>query len=230
MINLLKSEKLWAHIGNLCKAFSSGVFLLRLADHANPAMDKLYYAVRKMDISINKTKALLDETEQLIESERGGFVQARMMKYYLATSGSEVNAACTEIEKDDDEEPELGDYDDEIELETEEDDELPDDFEKSDDESVASLHSGSEETEADKILRFWHLRSKKLRHDLSIAGWMCSPVEEIMQDAKEHHTGTERDAVTSLFKKWFCHEVRLTFVFYILYILQLLIIIFFFLN
>ena len=34
-----------------------------------------------------------------------------------------------------------------------------------------------------------------------------------MQDAKEHHTGTERDAVTSLFKKWFCHEVRLTFVF-----------------
>ena len=98
MINLLKSEKLWAHIGNLCKAFSSGVFLLRLADHANPAMDKLYYAVRKMDISINKTKALLDETEQLIESERGGFVQARMMKYYLAASGSEVNAAGTEIE------------------------------------------------------------------------------------------------------------------------------------
>ena len=36
---------------------------------------------------------------------------------------------------------------------------------------------------------------------------MCSPVEEIMQDAKDNHTGQERDAVTSLFKKWFCNEV-----------------------
>jgi hypothetical protein len=46
-----------------------------------------------------------------------------------------------------------------------------------------------------------------LRHELAISAWMCSPVEKIMLDAKEHHTGAERDATTMVFKKWFCQEV-----------------------
>ena len=165
-----------------------------------------------MDISIQKTKNLLDETKHQIESERGGFIQARMMKYYLGTSGSEVNTTCTEIEKEDNEDTEYDDYNDGSDSETEEEEDLPDDFEKSDTESITEDVSDSDETEADKILRFWQLRSKKLKHDLSIAGWMCSPVEEIMQDAKDNHTGQERDAVTSLFKKWFCNEVSIFFI------------------
>ena len=62
-------------------------------------MDKLYYAVRKMDNSLIKTKKILDEIEHSIDAERGSTVQSRMVKYYLATAGSEVNAVCEEIEK-----------------------------------------------------------------------------------------------------------------------------------
>ena len=65
------------------------------------------------------------------------------------------------------------------------------------------------ETEGDKIVKYWGARSKKLRHELAISAWMCSPVEKIMEDAKDNHNGAERDATTSLFKKWFCHDVSL---------------------
>ena len=43
---------------------------------------------------------------------------------------------------------------------------------------------------------------KKLVHDLSISGWMLSPVPEIMQDAYKSHDGTHRIAVERLFKRW----------------------------
>ena len=62
---------MWKHIGALCKAFDHAIFLLQLSDHASPAMDKLYYAVQKMDKSLEDLKLLLDDIEKTISSERG---------------------------------------------------------------------------------------------------------------------------------------------------------------
>ena len=184
---------------------------MRLAVHSSLAMDKLYYAVRKMDKTLESLKGLLDEIETTIDTERGQTIQTRMMKYYLNTAGSEINAACDEIERSIEEE----DSDDTSDLD---DDELPDDLYESDIEDIVSTslnHDDDNETEAEtetetegsKIIKFWKARSKKLRHDLSIAAWMCSPVEQIMSDAKDNHNGEERDATTSMFKKWFCQQV-----------------------
>ena len=211
ILNLLKSQRLWKHIGALCKAFSNSIFLLRLADHALPAMDKLYYAVRKMDKSLESTKKILDDIETCIDEERGSTVQARMVKYYLSTTGSEVNAACDEIDRSNEDDTNSIDDSD-----LDEEEQLPDDLEQSDEEGADIRTAPDEdeatememETEGDKIIKFWNNRSKKLRHDLAIAAWMCSPVEKILEDAKENHTGEERDATTSMFKKWFCHNVR----------------------
>jgi hypothetical protein len=168
-------------------------------------MDKLYFAVRKMDKSVEDSRLILDELEQTIAAERGATVQARMMKYYLATTGMEVNAACDEIEKKIEDDDIVDDEDDFVD---EDDLPLPDDLKESDDDSSDDEEIEEGETEGVRIINFWKARSKKLRHGMAISAWMCSPVDKIMQDAKEHHTGLERDATTELFKKWFCHEVQ----------------------
>ena len=177
-------------------------------------MDKLYYAVRKMDKTLESLKGLLDEIETSIDNERGQTVQTRMMKYYLSTAGSEINAACDEIERSNEEDDFSDDTSDFKE------DELPDDLYESDieDDVNTSLNHDNDnetesepetetETEVSNIIKFWKARSKKLRHDLSIAAWMCSPVDQIMNDAKDNHNGEESNASTAMFKKWFCQQV-----------------------
>jgi hypothetical protein len=81
------------------KHFSNAIFLLRLAAHVAPAMDKLYYSVQNIDQCLEESKAILDDMEETISKERASTIKARMRKYYLHKSGSEINAACDEIEK-----------------------------------------------------------------------------------------------------------------------------------
>ena len=174
-------------------------------------MDKLYYAVRKMDKTLESVKTMLDEIENNINVERGATVQTRMMKYYLNTAGSEINAACEELDRNTEEEDsdETSDFDE---------NELPDDLGESDvedviqnslnhDDDTVDITEAEAETEGSRIIKSWNSRSKKLRHELAIAAWMCSPVEQIMMDARDNHNGAERDATTTIFKKWFCQQV-----------------------
>jgi hypothetical protein len=101
--------------------------------------------------------------------------------------------------------------DDVSDFEDDEEEPLPDDLEESDDDDDDETENipDDDETEGDKMLRFWKARSRKLRHEMAISAWMCSPVAKIMEDAKENHNGDERDAVTILLKQWFCQEVNL---------------------
>jgi hypothetical protein len=171
-------------------------------------MEKLYYVVRKMDKSLLYSKTILDDMEKIISTERGATVQSRIMKYYLSTTGMEIDAACEELEKQNDSDNE--DYDDASDFEEEDEGALPDDLEESDDESHDEMAKQQDnETEGDKMLRFWKARSRKLRHGLAISAWMCSPVAKIMEDAKDNHNGNERDATTMLLKQWCCQEVIL---------------------
>jgi hypothetical protein len=189
--------------------------LLRLTDHATPAMDKLYYAVRKMDRSLEESKSILEEIEKTISIERGATVQTRMMKYYLDTTGMEVNVACEELDKKDDDNND--DEDDDDCFNDEDDEPLPDDLQESDDDDSSVEELVEDSNEGEKIIHFWKMRSKKLRHEMAIAAWMCSPVEKIMQDAKEHHNGEERETTTALLKKWYCQETQVrSLTFYLL--------------
>jgi hypothetical protein len=121
-----------------------------------------------------------------------------MMKYYLSTTGMDINAACEEIEKND---IENENNDDEVsDFEDDEEEPLPEDLEESDDDDEDETDDipDDDETKGDKMLRFWKARSRKLRHEMAISAWMCSPVAKIMEDAKENHNGDERDAVRIL--------------------------------
>jgi hypothetical protein len=85
---------------------------------------------------------------------------------------------------------------------------LVDDME-SDDETV---DDEDEDERCGTILeRSWNRRSKALRTDISIAGWMCSPHAEIMEDCKANNKGEHRLAVIRLLQKWYYHRVCIFF-------------------
>jgi hypothetical protein len=49
-------------------------------------------------------------------------------------------------------------------------------------------------------------QKKKLIHDLSIAGWMLSPVPEVMKDVDSSHDGYHCNAVEQSLKQWLHYE------------------------
>jgi hypothetical protein len=59
----------------------------------------------------------------------------------------------------------------------------------------------------DHMAEAWNNCSEKLHMNIAIAGWMCSADPLVMKDANEHHIGKHRDAVTTLLKQWYMHEV-----------------------
>jgi len=62
-------------------------------------------------------------------------------------------------------------------------------------------------TLGDCFMCCWDHRKLKLTHDLSISGWMVSPIPEIFSDARTFSNGKDhREAVERLFLKWFEHE------------------------
>jgi hypothetical protein len=81
---------------------------------------------------------------------------------------------------------------------------LVDDME-SDDETVGD--EDDDERCGTILERAWNRRSKALRTDIAIAGWMCSPHDEIMADCKANNKGEQRLPVIRLLKKWYSYRV-----------------------
>jgi hypothetical protein len=211
LCKILKSEKLWNDMNIVVRAVFPCLILLRLADKAEAAMDKLYFYVRRMETCLQKSQENLNEVEAHYGiSSSGGNVIKNMAKYFL---GEEKDSADVENEF----KYSRNDFD----------------IESGDDSSVASDSSSSlneEELESDadrddastetdneielenkdrlgnKMVALWNARKKKLIYDLSIAAWMVSPMPEIMEDV-EKHDGEHRNAVERLIKKWYSSTV-----------------------
>jgi hypothetical protein len=92
---------------------------------------------------------------------------------------------------------------------------LEDDDTKVLEDNMESVNGDDDTTEfnklGDKVQTVYTKRSKVLRMDISIAGWMCSTINEIQSDCYKHHNGENRNATKRLYKQWFGHEVTLLF-------------------
>jgi hypothetical protein len=199
----------------VCQAFYPALLLLRFCDQKTPAMDKLYYYVRQMDQVIVNSKDLLNSIEyQVNVNDRSNRnIAGKMMKYFLNTEEEQLQLARTieqennmngldrsrsaqlitgpaEDESDDDDDDESNQLDDDL---TSDEEEEP--------------HVGPEKL-GDLLIVAWNKRSKKLRSDIAISGWMCSSDPLVMKDCNESHLGEDRKAVTRLLTKWYIHEVK----------------------
>jgi hypothetical protein len=159
-------------------------------------MDQLYYYVRKMDDVIGKMKVMLNDLAEKYEKEDGPNYASKMMNHYMRSHDKNTISHLLSYDKYTDDNSESSSD--------------PDDCELEDDESQDEDNEKEESTDqcaGDMLEKIWVKRSKGLRTDVAIAGWMCSPRQDIMYDCNKNHTGEHRSAVTRLFRKWFIHEV-----------------------
>jgi hypothetical protein len=199
LTKLLQSDRMWNDVTTLVRAVYPGLLLLRMADKKTPAMDRLYYYVRQMDTTMERSKKLLDDIESKYKGANNRFSNNKMFEYFLQTT--EITDYCNEfgnkINDDDDDsvssvESGKANKGNTLENETDTDE---------DDEPTETVSLG------DRMKARWDLRKKKLINDLSICGWMTSPMPEIMRDVLINHDGEHRNAVERILKKWILYDV-----------------------
>lgn len=194
---------MWNDMKTLIRAVFPALLLLRLADEKKPGMDKLYFYVRRMEETIEKSKELLDEMDENYRDSNGNFSNNKMFQYFLQTKT--ISDYCNEFKDKED----IKDDDDssvESESDVEESDELDGEDDDSDDDLTVDE---AVETLGDKVKSRWNHRKQKLITDLSITGWMLSPSPAVMKDVNTGHTGMHRNAVERILKKWILHKVSL---------------------
>ena len=64
VLDLLKKDITWEIMSKLVRAVFPLLIVLRLTDQQDAFMDKLYFYVRRMDTTLNKSKDLLDEVQK----------------------------------------------------------------------------------------------------------------------------------------------------------------------
>jgi hypothetical protein len=146
LVRILRQPEFWSLVFLLVRAVYPALRILRLADQQSPAMDKLYYCVRRTDELI---KANMKDLNESWKDEK---VMAMLSKLnqFLCAEEEEY------IEESDDEGIDPSPIDDELEKEDN----------GAEDDSDSELARG--------IKRAWAHRRKALIHPYSIAGWRKS--------------------------------------------------------
>lgn len=180
-------------------------------------MDQLYFYVRKMDAILSTLKTTLNQMEDKYTRQQGPNLETNIINYFLRSKDN-LDLASLIVQKDgnvSENEDDESSTDDSSNLQKCDDDDM-----ESDDETVDIL---DDDKKCGTILeKAWIRRSKALRTDVAIAGWMCSPHPEIMDDCSKHHEGEHKNAVTRLLKKWFCQDVSKMKIFFLCFLFILI--------
>lgn len=204
---------MWSDMEIFVKAVYPALIVLRLADSKQPGMDRLHFYVRRLERTLNISKNHLNSLNINYQLNAKKDVNYNMLSYFLNTNATESSNYHNEFQNvigNNDEHDEYSDCSDEQNII---DDNVAMD-DKSDDE--ISYYSNSDDDNkrlGNKMFSFFLNRKKNLVYDLSIAGWMVSPLPDVIKDAATH-VGSDRDAVERLLKKWYGTEVSSNYIFY----------------
>jgi hypothetical protein len=155
-----------------------------------PAMDKLYYYVRKTDTMLAECVDEIDEGVVGVEFRATCF---KINCYLSSKKGSKTRSTDSDDDDDDDSSIEEENLPRQPSRSSEEEDSEEDDA--NEDDVPAAITIGA------RILNAWQHRRKKLVSNYAITAWMLSPVEDIMADASTNHSGEDREAVARLLAK-----------------------------
>jgi hypothetical protein len=132
------------------------LIVLRLADKKEAVMDKLYFYIRRMDVTIAKSMETLNAAEQRLKN-----------------SGLHMRTQNLNDENSDDDGNSEGLLDDDL-------DSVDNEHAASDDNDDEDVGLGL------RVERRWKHRRNHLVSDYCIAGWMLCPIAEVREDAKTH--------------------------------------------
>jgi hypothetical protein len=196
----------WDHLLLIVQVFKPVLKVLRLCDKRAPAMDQLYYFVRKMDGIITKIKDKLNYLENKYEECTGVTTSTKVVNCWLRQNKRRLDNELIDVQNSNMDGDDSDSYNN---------DNLEDDATNDLEDNMESVNGDDDTTElnklGDKIQTVWTKRSKALQLDISIAGWMCSPIDEIQSDCYKNYNGEHRNATTRLYMQWFGHEVKLLF-------------------
>lgn len=193
LLDVIRSENTWTFMFKFVRAVFPMLIILRFADGKDPAMDKLYYYVRRMDETLKNSKSILDDIEKMTNDPSwfalGNFKKHSKKKAAhiadILDGDSDDNTYDTSEESTED--------DDDTETESEE--------EKSKDDNSAYSSSTSL---GQRVVNLWMKRRERLVTDMAIVGWMLCPMPLVHADATQNTTLTEKSAFKRFVKKWYC--------------------------
>jgi len=90
LIDVLKRDSTWEFMTRFIRAVFPMLIVLRLADQKDPVMDKLYFYVRRMDQTLEKSKVILDDLEE----------QTRGVSWRILNDLDEGDSLCDDSESE----------------------------------------------------------------------------------------------------------------------------------
>jgi Protein of unknown function (DUF 659) len=169
-VAFVNDKDMWKALYCLLRCLFPALRVLRLADRSDPGFDSLYYFIRRTDLSLEWSKSAFENNEYFTTMTRDFEVVSERMQ----------DAEDRRVEEGDDDE--LMDM---IEERHDGDDGDDDDDEDSDNGSIFDNLPNGRGTGKDlgaQIVYLWKVRKEKMVSDFCIAGWLLSPLEEVMGD------------------------------------------------
>ena len=83
LVNIIQSDRFWTDLQNIINIFEPCLYILRLCDRESPAMDQLYFYVRKMDGLLPTLKETLNVTEDKYNRQTGPNLYSKVINYFL---------------------------------------------------------------------------------------------------------------------------------------------------
>jgi hypothetical protein len=187
-VAFLKDKDMWNAVHVLTRCLFPALRVLRLADKSDPGFDCLYYFIRRTDKAIEWSTRSFESVEYF-----------SMAVNDPATLTDLFHNSSQQEHADDDE------YQNMLEQGHESD---SDGEGGSDEESTNGLPFASTGGELGcGIHDLWNRRKEQMVSDFCIAGWLLSPLDEVMEDVKVSRCGASNEAMDRMLSKLY-HNLK----------------------
>jgi hypothetical protein len=162
-------------------------------------MDKLYYYVRKTDVTLTTQANDLNKIAS-------GVVKTKLKTFFKSYENDTDSVSSDDGDSDDDADGNDKDNDDAASVDSVPSVDLNTVMEATKDGYMYGNLEQADVSQRNLVSQFrqaWGRQRKKLVHDYSITGWMLSPIPVVMEDAAKNHSGFHRNAVDRLITKLF---------------------------
>jgi hypothetical protein len=190
-VEFVKDKGMWNALHCLTRCLFPALRVLRLADKSEPGFDSLYYFIRKTDKAMEWSTRSFSTVSYFTEA-----IEDPNVLEDIVLDGAEFEGEPVDDIDDDDE------FDNLLVSGHDEGDEDGEGL--SDDDSVLGVDLGSTgEQFGRSIVSLWRKRKVNMESDYCVAGWLLSPLEDVMCDVKASKTGDHNEAMDRILTKMY---------------------------